>query len=201
MSKSSLQREKKEYNTPLFLYEYLNRFFHFKIDPCATAGYNHLGVDYAYDKFSNGMEQQWDKATFVNPPYGYGNEEIWLWKSMNEFNKNGKPVFILLPAKTEMDWFRDGMVSAQVIIFPKGRVRFIKNGKVMKNNIIGSVIFGFCSIMSPEYEAFKNYNEKLGTDIVYVQDNGFHSMYFPMLKYIKELYELEQNFGEIKRND
>lgn len=184
---------KKEYNTPIYLYEYLNRFFKFKIDPCATMGYNHLRVDYTYDKTTNGLDHEWEYATFVNPPYGEGNEDIWLLKCVNEFNKYGKPIFIILPAKTELQWFRNAMTSAQVIIFPRGRIPFIKDGVVKKSNMIGSVIFGFCSIQSPEYESFKKYNETLGEDIVWIQDNGFHSVYFPILKHIKTMYEIAQS--------
>lgn len=188
---------KTEYNTPLYLYEYFNRFFHFELDPCSSPGYNHLGCAYTYDKITNGLIQEWDKPAFVNPPYGDGNERLWLNKCIDEFNKHGKPIFIILPSKTELRWFMEGMISAQIIVFPSPRVRFEKDGIVKDNNIIGSVIFGFCSVQSEEYQAFKKFNEDLGSDVVEVIDNGFHSMYFPRLKAIKDLYEL-QSMYEVK---
>ena len=187
--------EKSEYNTPLYLYEYLNTVFKFEIDPCAQDGNNYLGVDYPYTSVDDGLMQEWNKPTFVNPPYGEGNEFIWLDKTINEFTKHNKPIFILLPAKTELEWFHIGMLTANIIILPRGRINFVKDGKVKKGNIIGSVIFGYCDIEGKEYNKFMKFNQELGPEVVQIVDNGFASMYFPILKKIKEIYDIEQISG------
>lgn len=141
------------YNTPLYLFNYLNKHFKFGLDPCDT-GNNWLGVPFTFKKKDNGLEKEWKVNTFVNPPYGAINERNWIEKCIKESEKYGTANFILLPSKTESKWFANAMIRASIIIFIKKRISFVKDGKPMKGNTIGSVIFGFFRCYDPEPQFF-----------------------------------------------
>lgn len=171
------------YNTPKYIFKYLDDNFHFEIDPCGTPD-NYLGTKYCFTEDDNGLEQEWNRPTFVNPPYGYGNESIWLNKCITEHDKHKQPIFILLPSKTESSWFYKAYFESSVIIFPQGRINFIKNGTYKYGNIIGSVIFGFVNISSPEYYQFQ-FKHIQSKDMTNIIDNGFNCIFFPTTKQLK----------------
>lgn len=176
------------FNTPLYLFRYLNKFFEFELDPCATAD-NWLGVTYALTEGMtyDGLEQNWSKNTFVNPPYGKDNEIKWIAKAFREYNKFGKNIFILLPAKTESKWFSTLMINADIIIFPRPRIAFFKYGKAINGNNIGSVIFGLRSKDSKgvkQLKKFVDYNIKdLEVDYDFIGDNRY--ILYPDTKVLK----------------
>lgn len=130
-----------EFNTPRYLFDYLNTYFPIELDPCATPD-NYLGAKYFITKEQDGLNQEWRFDAFVNPPYGAKNEKLWIEKTIKEHKKNLINVFILLPNKTEASWFYDLYVISNIVIFPQKRINFIKNGKTIKGNTMGSVIFG-----------------------------------------------------------
>lgn len=176
------------FNTPLYLFNYLHKFFEFEVDPC-DSGNHHLGLPYSYresDNFS-GLEKPWMWNTFVNPPYGKDNESKWIAKAFREYNKYGKTIFILLPAKTESSWFSTLMINADIIIFPRPRVAFIKNGKTINGNNIGSVIFGLRSKDSKgvkQLKKFVDYNiHELNVDYDFIGDNRY--ILYPDTKILK----------------
>ena len=134
--------KKGEYNTPLYLFDYLHKHFRFELDPCSTKD-NHLELPIYYTK--NGLEAEWNENTFVNPPYGAENERLWVNKFVQEIGKYNHNYFILLPSKTESQWFSRLFKLCNIIIFPQKRIQFIKDGKKKHGNTMGSVIFGSSS--------------------------------------------------------
>jgi len=191
MSYKELQSDGNgEFNTPLYLFNYLHRFFEFQIDPC-DSGNRWLNLPYTLNKRHNGLEYEWDRNTFVNLPYGNGNENNWITKVFREYNKYDKNIFILLPAKTESNWFSTMMIKSDIILFPRPRISFVKNNKVQNGNNIGSVIFGLITKYTggTQYHDFVNYNifqDSLGFPFDRLDNDRY--ILFPDLKVLKEQY-------------
>ena len=59
------------YATPPEFYEELNKRFNFDFDPCP------------YNPDFNGLEIEWGKCNFVNPPYN--KLKLWIKKSYEEW--------------------------------------------------------------------------------------------------------------------
>jgi phage N-6-adenine-methyltransferase len=180
-----------EYNTPLYLFNYLNKHFKFELDPCDD-GESWLGLPNNFTKKDNGLKQEWIFNAFVNPPYGSKNEDEWLKKCIRESYRNDTVNFILLPSKTEAKWFSYAMTRASVIIFPQGRISFIKKGKPMNGNIVGSVIFGF--IPKPdrgrglERDHFFSAHDNMVEEDVSIIRTDNYDIYFPDKEILKQKY-------------
>jgi len=96
------------WTTPLDLYSALNKEFHFNDDPCPL-----------YAK--GGLERQWGKRTFCNPPYS----EIKTWiKYAYQQSLLGKIVVCLIPSRTDTKWWHEYVMKAKEIRFCKGRLKF-----------------------------------------------------------------------------
>jgi site-specific DNA-methyltransferase (adenine-specific) len=106
-----------EWATPEGLFQQLDQEFHFTDDPCPKDG-------------MFGLDREWGKRCFVNPPYGRHVSE-WIEKGCFEA-KNKKLIIFLLPARTDTKWFHDLILpNAKEIRFIRGRLHFInqKTGK------------------------------------------------------------------------
>jgi hypothetical protein len=99
-----------DWKTPGALYQALDAEFRFDYDPCPTM------------PVKNGLESDWGKINFVNPPYG---KEItkWIQKGCEESLK-GKIVVFLLPSRTDTRWWHDYIMKADEIRFIRGRLKF-----------------------------------------------------------------------------
>jgi len=99
-----------DWKTPKMVYQILDAEFHFDFDPCPQN-----------PKF-NGLEQEWGRVNFVNPPYG---REIskWVEKALEEYSK-GKTIVLLVASRTDTKWWHDLMRCADQIRFIKGRLKF-----------------------------------------------------------------------------
>lgn len=104
--------ENVHWQTPVWLYEELNREFHFTFDPCPLHG-------------KGGLDRSWGKRNFINPPYGRKGEVIkWILKGVEEWRK-GKLCVFLLPVRTDVKWFHDLILpNAREIRFIRGRLKF-----------------------------------------------------------------------------
>ena len=99
-----------DWPTPKNLYAELNREFNFIDDPCPLKG-------------KGGLDREWGKRTYVNPPYGR-KISAWIKKGLFESTLN-KTVVFLLPARTDTKWFHDLVLPfAKEIRFLKGRLNF-----------------------------------------------------------------------------
>src|SRR3990172_6957062 len=96
--------------TPKDFYDGLNKEFNFDFDPCPLK------------PSWNGLEIEWGKRTFCNPPYGI---EIgkWIKKGFEETQK-GKTVLFLIPSRTDTRYWHDYIMKADEIRFIKGRLYF-----------------------------------------------------------------------------
>ncbi len=102
--------QRLNWKTPKGVYQALDAEFHFDYDPCPT------------DPHFDGLQTEWGKSNFVNPPYG---REIrkWVRKAYYESLK-GKTVVMLLASRTDTNWWHDYVMKADQIRFIRGRLRF-----------------------------------------------------------------------------
>ena len=102
-----------DWATPLWLYNTLNDEFHFDFDPCP------LEPDF------DGLEVEWGKSNFVNPPYSRKLKEAFINKAVVE-SKKGNVVVMLLPVSTSTKIFHEVILpNKKEIRFLKGRVAFM----------------------------------------------------------------------------
>ena len=103
-----------DYGTPDGLKSELDAEFHFNDDPCP------LGMDGL--PLMDGLSRSWGTSTFVNPPYGK-QIKLWMDKAYRE-SQMGKVVVMLLPSRTDTQWWHDYAMKASEIRFIKGRLKF-----------------------------------------------------------------------------
>lgn len=111
-----------EWETPQYLYDELNREFHFDLDPCATDE-NHKCAEY-FTREDDGLQKNWGgRCVYCNPPYGRQIGK-WIRKAYEEAQKPRTTVVLLVPARTDTKWFHDYIYNKAEIRFIEGRVRF-----------------------------------------------------------------------------
>lgn len=111
-----------EWETPQEFFDKLDEEFHFDLDPCATDE-NHKCAAY-FTKDLDGLKQSWGgRRVFCNPPYGREIKK-WVKKSAEEAEKPDTLVVMLIPARTDTEWFHDYIYGKTEIRFIKGRMRF-----------------------------------------------------------------------------
>ena len=103
-----------DWKTPKYLYNDLDKEFHFDFDPCP----------FMHDiKLWNGLDVEWGNSNFVNPPYSRTLKELFIRKAYKEYLKN-KLVVMLLPVSTSTKIFHEIILPNCEIRFIKGRVKF-----------------------------------------------------------------------------
>ena len=100
-------RNTDDWATPKFIYEQAMKKGMY--DPCPLRS----AVD--------GLEIEWKKSNFVNPPYSQLLK--WITKSIEQHAK-GKSVVLLIPARTDTKAFRLLFEYGSEITFICGRLRF-----------------------------------------------------------------------------
>lgn len=103
-----------DWKTPTYLYNSLNAEFHFDFDPCPLMHDTNLW---------NGLEIEWGKSNFVNPPYSRKLKEEFIKKAYIEAQKE-KTVVMLLPVSTSTKIFHEIILPHCEIRFLRGRVKF-----------------------------------------------------------------------------
>ena len=151
MSFSTVSKSSKstEYGTPKDFFDKLNKIFRFSLDPCTTEK-NPLGTERFFTAKEDGLKQEWNGNTFINPTFGRGIDK-WLYKmwysNLSNYSDDCNYV-MLLPARTDTKWFQDLIMKkyvegSSVIYFIKGRLKFVNpvlNGK-SEPHIIGSMLW------------------------------------------------------------
>lgn len=162
--------------TPDYLLNYIKKEF-FKnndyLDPCPL-----------YAKF-NGLNIEWERYNFINPPYNRKDKEAFIRKSLEESNK-GKFCVMLLPVSTETKIFHDIIIPNALVIFLYRRVKF--KGYNSKNEYVtnksgqsGSmlVVFGegFKGIKTLKIEEDKDARrcKKIGEEIIDLSERYYET--------------------------
>lgn len=110
-----------DWETPQEFYDKLNHEFSFTLDPCAT--HENAKCDEYFTVEDDGLKQDWSGHTvFCNPPYGREIKK-WAAKAYEEWMK-GARVVMLIPARTDTQYFHDYIYGYAELRFIKGRLKF-----------------------------------------------------------------------------
>lgn len=118
--KTMFSSDRDDWETPQDLFDKLNTEFHFTLD-AAASDTNHKCEHY-YTIEDNALQKDWDRSTFVNPPYGKDLGK-WVEKCFREAKK-GNTVVMLVFARTDTKWFHDYVYHKAEIRFLRGRLKF-----------------------------------------------------------------------------
>ena len=110
-----------EWETPQWLFDSLDSEFHFTLD-AAASDQNHKCEKY-YTVSDNALKRPWGRSTFVNPPFGRGVDK-WVEKAAAECRGGGSTVVMLLPARTDTQWFHRWIYHRHEVRFMNGRIKF-----------------------------------------------------------------------------
>lgn len=102
--------QRADWRTPKALYQALDAEFGFDCDPCPPK------------PTTDGLSMEWGEVSYVNPPYGRELSK-WVAKSYAEAAK-GKTVVLLIPSRTDTQWWHDYCMKADEIRFVRGRLHF-----------------------------------------------------------------------------
>lgn len=93
-----------------------------ELDPCTTPD-NPVRATRFYSPPQDGAALAWDAATiYCNPPYGKVRER---WVNLCiQAGASGFRVCLLMPAATDTRILQTAMISADVVVFIRGRVKF-----------------------------------------------------------------------------
>jgi site-specific DNA-methyltransferase (adenine-specific) len=110
-----------EWTTPSALFRALDRRFGFELDPAATK--ENALCPMFFTKEDSGLLKSWRPwRTFVNPPYSAIGP--WMQKCISESEKGCPLICALIPARTDTHWWYEYAMSADLIHFVKGRLKF-----------------------------------------------------------------------------
>jgi phage N-6-adenine-methyltransferase len=119
MNKGLFTSEHGDWETPQDLIDDLKTVFTFDLDVCASRP---NVCDNYYTKEDDGLIQEWNGLCWMNPPYG---REISKW--MHKARDTN--TLALVPARTDTKWFHDCLDSIALVVFIKGRIKFVRNEK------------------------------------------------------------------------
>ncbi len=109
-----------QWATPQYLFDILDREFHFTLDVCADET-NHKCERY-FTKEQDGLLQKWEGVCWMNPPYG---KTIGRWMEKARLSARGGAVVVcLIPARTDTRWWVENVCEASECRFIAGRVKF-----------------------------------------------------------------------------
>ena len=121
LNRGMMTSSSDEWTTPGWLFEALDGKFGFSLDPAATPE-NALCRTF-FTKEQNGLAQPWTAhRVFVNPPYS--QVASWTAKCLVESSRGCPLICALVPARTDTKWWHGFAVTADLIHFVKGRLKF-----------------------------------------------------------------------------
>ncbi|MDD3092202.1 MAG: DNA N-6-adenine-methyltransferase [Methanoregulaceae archaeon] len=109
LTKTTILPKKDDWLTPSVIYEPLDRRFNFDFDPCP----------YPRPEW-DGLEVEWGKSNFVNPPYSRPGP--WVRKAIKE-NQKGKTVVFMHPCNDSL--FKLLKYASDYVCFEGKDARFI----------------------------------------------------------------------------
>lgn len=123
MNKALLSSKNMCWCTPVDLFNELDQEFHFDLDPACT--HKSAKCKRHFTPEEDGLAQSWGGSrVFCNPPYGRAIAD-WVRKGYEESKKPGTLVVMLIPARTDTQYFHEYIFGkAAEIRFLQGRVKF-----------------------------------------------------------------------------
>lgn len=119
--------------TPEWVLELVRKVGPIGLDPCTEMS---NPVDAQYFWAAGGTEQPWNTfgkgLVYVNPPYGRALSE-WSKKIIEEA-QHGREIIVLVPARTETNWYGDLFDNAAAVAFFRKRIKFWHPSQPDKNS-------------------------------------------------------------------
>jgi len=115
-----VSQKSNEWETPKWLFYCFNKEYNFNLDAAANEG-NALCHNYLTEE-QNSLVHKWEGNVWCNPPYGRSIGKF--VKKAYEESKNGSLIVLLIPARTDTQWWHNYCSKGEVI-FIKGRLKFI----------------------------------------------------------------------------
>ncbi len=114
---------RNDWTTPDELFREIDAEFGFTLDAAASA--ENKKVAAFFDKKIDAMTQDWaPHRIWLNPPYGEGYKlSQWVKKAHDEAQR-GATVVMLIPARTNTNWFHDYCLGKAQVRFIRGRPKF-----------------------------------------------------------------------------
>lgn len=115
---------KQDWTTPDDLFNPINAEFNFTLDAAADAA--NARAPKFFTAESDGLAQDWgDHTVWLNPPYGERSGRISDWiKKAFLASCDGATVVMLIPARTNTNWFHDYCLKYGEVRFIRGRPKF-----------------------------------------------------------------------------
>lgn len=115
----------------------------FDLDPCSPGPGHWVPAKWVFTTADDGLSRPWFGRVFCNPPYGGRRGHVpWLTKFLD--HGDGVAIF---RAYTSSDWFHEHMPRAQMLLFPRGKTKFIRpDGTVGKAPGHGVVLVGMGNV-------------------------------------------------------
>lgn len=113
------------WETPPEVFNPIHKEFGFTLDVCAIA--ENAKCARFFSPVENGLLQDWSgEVCWCNPPYGTQVQK-WCKKALLESRK-GATTVLLIPCKTNTNWWHDLIIPHAEVRFLRGRVKFIQKG-------------------------------------------------------------------------
>jgi phage N-6-adenine-methyltransferase len=118
------ESKRQDWTTPTDLFVPLREEFGFTLDAAASPD-NALCENYLTAE-DDALGVRWaPHVTWLNPPYGEGSAPLsrWVAKARDEAQA-GATVVMLIPARTNTNWFHDICLAQGEVRFVRGRPKF-----------------------------------------------------------------------------
>lgn len=115
---------RQDWETPDDFFAPINAEFGFTLDAAASDA--NKKVKRFFSEADDGLKQPWGKnVVWLNPPYGEGKKPIsaWVEKAYQE-SLTGATTVMLIPARTNTNWFHDFCLGKGEVRFVRGRPKF-----------------------------------------------------------------------------
>lgn len=123
---AAMTSNKDDWETPQYLFDYLDRKYHFTLDPCST--HENAKCAKHYTVAEDGLSQSWEGETvFCNPPYG---RDMYAWVRKCAIEACHAKVVMLIPSRTDTRYFHDFIYMKPNVRyeFIRGRLKFELGG-------------------------------------------------------------------------
>jgi site-specific DNA-methyltransferase (adenine-specific) len=110
-----------EWETPPWLFNQLDRVFHFDLDVCASQN-NILTAGQPIDA----LQDEWGKINFMNPPY---SKPARFLQFAYEYSEYGKTTVALIKGDPSTRWWSNWVKDKATLIWIPKRLRFYLNGE------------------------------------------------------------------------
>ena len=117
MNRVLFSSKSENWETPPQFFQALDAEFHFDLDVCALP--ENAKCTRYYTPEDDGLSQPWNGTVWCNPPYGR-SISAWVKKAA----ESETMVVMLLPARTDTEWFHEYIYGKAEVRFIKGRLKF-----------------------------------------------------------------------------